>query len=379
MDSLTNKKILFVFPSLELGGAERQGLVLAEHLAAREQAQVEIWGLSGGQRVVDVCKDFSILTREVPFSIWTMRSKLALQLIRFAKKIRDQKFDIILPYVTQPNLVCYSIWQWTRAQACIWQQRDEGKDRGPSRLEQRAARMASGFISNSPGGVSFLTENMGIARERVHVVPNGIQLKSPIDDRRTWRGRLEISERELIATMVANLTTAKDHETLLRAWRIVIDSIHQPVVLVLAGRLDEGADRAKSLAFDLDLRDRVRFVGPVNDVAGLLHASDICVYSSVREGCPNGVLEGMAAGLPVVGTDIRGIRQAVGKDNFRFLAPASDAGALAQRIKELLQSPDLRDSFGTRNQQRIEAEFSPEQMCRSTVDLICQSAKRSKS
>jgi glycosyltransferase involved in cell wall biosynthesis len=150
-------------------------------------------------------------------------------------------------------------------------------------------------------------------------------------------------------------------------------------VLLLAGRLDQGADRAKSIAYDLNLGDRVKFIGSVKDISGLLNSTDLCVFCSNREGCPNGVLEAMAAGLPVVGTDISGIRQAVGESGFNFLSPKSDYQAFAQRILRLIDSTHLRVALGQQNRKRIETEFSTDKMCRSTVELIFKVARRSKS
>jgi glycosyltransferase involved in cell wall biosynthesis len=173
--------------------------------------------------------------------------------------------------------------------------------------------------------------------------------------------------------MVANLTHQKDHTTLLRAWRAVVDQSSDRTsapILLLAGYFGDAYDALRRLAQELRLGKTVRFLGQVHDISGLLSAIDIGVLSSPGEGSPNGVLECMAAGLPVVGTDIPGIREAVGPDGFPYLAPPDDADALAARILTLAADPAARARAGSANQRRIETTFTPAIMCAKMVRLM---------
>jgi glycosyltransferase involved in cell wall biosynthesis len=94
----------------------------------------------------------------------------------------------------------------------------------------------------------------------------------------------------------------------------------------------------------------------------LLAAVDVGVFSSRTEGCPNGVLECMAAGLAVAGTDIPGIREALGPEGLPFLAPPGDEERLAEAILDLAESPALRARAGAANRERIRREFTVEGM-----------------
>jgi len=141
-------------------------------------------------------------------------------------------------------------------------------------------------------------------------------------------------------------------------------------VLALAGRFGVAEKEIKALAYDLELGKSVRFLGAVKDVDGLLSASDLSAFSSQAEGCPNGVLEAMAAGLPVVATDIPGVRDALGSNATKFLAPIGDPFVLAQKIQLMIDNPTLRLEEGEKNRARVKKEFSIEQMCQSSVGLI---------
>jgi glycosyltransferase involved in cell wall biosynthesis len=111
----------------------------------------------------------------------------------------------------------------------------------------------------------------------------------------------------------------------------------------------------------LEIEGGVRFAGYVSDVAGLLRAVDIGVFSSRSEGCPNGVLECMAAGLAVVATDIEGVREVMGSSE--FLAPVGDAEAMARAILKLAADPAVCARIGAANKKRISENHDARRMC----------------
>ena len=80
---------------------------------------------------------------------------------------------------------------------------------------------------------------LGLAADRVRLVSNGVELPAPLESRAGWRRRLGLGERDFAACMVANLHRFKDHATLLRAWRSVVDAeagLGGRAVLLLAGK-----------------------------------------------------------------------------------------------------------------------------------------------
>ena len=126
----------------------------------------------------------------------------------------------------------------------------------------------------------------------------------------------------------------------------------------------------KALADELKIADHIYFLGSVKDITGLLSAVDFAVFSSINEGIPNGVLEPMAAGLAVTGTDIPGIRVALGDSMTIWLCPPNDKAFLAENILILAKSSNLRDSIGRLNIERVQKVFSVENMCQLTCNII---------
>jgi glycosyltransferase involved in cell wall biosynthesis len=351
-------------------------MLLARFLAEEEKAHVEVWGVLGVPgRVATLCEEYGIPWRLLPWPWADTRAERLKRLAKFAWTLRRARPDIILPYLIFPNVICGQVWRLTGARCCIWNQRDEGIGRMP-RAERRAARQVPLFISNSEAGANFLVEKLGASRERVRVIHNGVTLAQPQSERAAWRRQLALSEDTFAACMVANLTQYKDHDTLLRAWKPVVESLRaqgRDAVLLLAGRLDSSDSThhaVKALAYDLELGKSVRFLGQVLDLTGLLSAVEIGVFSSRSEGSPNGVLECMAAGLALAGTDIPGISEAVGPEGQPYLAPPVDAEALADRILRLASDAALRARLGAANRLRIETEFSPRHMCEQVAALM---------
>jgi glycosyltransferase involved in cell wall biosynthesis len=128
--------------------------------------------------------------------------------------------------------------------------------------------------------------------------------------------------------------------------------------LVLAG---DGPDRdwlLGQLAGRPVFRDRVRWLGPRDDVPGLLKSANILVHASLWEGMPNAVLEAMAARRPVVGTAVEGTEDLVVPGQTGWLVPARDPTALSQALLEAADDPERCRRYGEAARLRVEREFS---------------------
>lgn len=370
-------KVIFVFGNLELGGAERQGLILARFLKEEHKASVEIWGLSSeAGRLSRLCDEYGIPWRGVPFAWpcqWFMFHRQLRELVRFARYLRQAKPDIVLPYIYLPNIVCGLTWKFSGAKLCVWNQRDEGLLSTGNIWERIAVYLTPCFISNSITGKNFLVRRYQIDPEKILVIFNGIELTEAVSDRKTWRGVLGVNEDHFLACMVGNIHRYKDHSTLLHAWKKVLEgtrNLSPAPVLLLAGRFDDGEQELMDLASMLDLGSDIRFLGRVDDITGLLGAVDLYVHSSKSEGCPNAVIEAMGSALPVVATDIPGIREVIGRDKFRFLVPVGNSEAMADRMLEFYNDKAMQRAVGSDLKKRAEKKYNSKVMCQITVSVI---------
>ncbi len=381
--ALEGVRIIITMLDLELGGAERQALMLALYLKQQARANVEIWGLGANEGLLArICDDRGIPWRLLPMPWFTGRKDKVVNLTRLTLALRKAQPDVIMSYLTVPNVACGLVWRWTGAHVCIWNQRCVGVDRVGERAERSAVKRVPWFASNSEAGAEFLVNMLGAPRDRVRVVHNAVKLPAPQMNRQEWRRSLGLGDDILAVCMIANLTVNKDHVTMLHAWQRVIDRLNvagRSAVLLLAGRDTEGhLNKLKILAFDLGFGRSVRFLGQVKDVSGLLNASDLAVLSSRSESSPNGVLEPMAEGLAVAANDNPGIREALGPNGYQFLAPVEDPEALADRILRLALDDDLRAHTGAANKRRIEERYNAEITRKQATSLIVDALEASR-
>jgi len=371
MGALTDKKALFLFGDLEMGGAERQGLLLARYLQEQQGTLVQVWGLGAGiGPVAQQCEQWGIPWQAVPLH-WGLRRRLP-HLIRLAINLRQLRPDLLLSYTKVPNLAAALLWRHCGVRCCVWNQADAGLLLDSGLLHRYAVGQVEHYIANAESGQEFLISQYGLRAEQIRLIRNGIALASPQQDRAAWRQQLQIDQGAPVAVMVANLSNYKDHATLLQAWQQLLagwDSRELPV-LALAGRFDDQAAALQQQAELLGISRQVRFMGSVADISGLLQASDLLVHSSISEGIPNAVLEGMASGLAVAGSDIPGLREAVGPDGQPFLAPVQDSRALAELLRRLLTDETVRQQQGRLMRQRAEQQFGLERMCQESVAFL---------
>lgn len=349
----TPVRTLILLGTSGLGGAERQAVLLARHLAGDPRMRVTV-AAPGHGVVPDLCAAAGLPFLAVPaFESRRMAVCLA-RMLGAALRLRRARPDLLLPFTWPANILCGIFRRTTGASWALWNQRDAGIGRLVPGLERRAIAGCTGYAANSPPGVDFLTGTLGLDPQRVDLVPNVLALPPARLDRAGWRARLEIAGQRPAAVMLANLQRHKDHATLLRSWALLPPP--RPL-LILAGRPDDTASALRTLAAELGVADDVRWPGAVDDVAGLLSACDLGLFSSPSEGCPNGLIEAMGAGLPCVASDIPGIRFAA--PHGCLLVPAGDPAAFAAAIGRLLVDLPLRETL--RLQARSAAErFSPE-------------------
>jgi glycosyltransferase involved in cell wall biosynthesis len=220
-------------------------------------------------------------------------------------------------------------------------------------LERIAARWTDGLIVmngedlDRARRIGFVQgENLFL----VHGVGVDLAAYAPAEGlREAVRAELGLARGDLVVTCVAEFTPTKDHAQLLAAWPEVVRRIHQARLLLVGdGQLRVGIERtARERAIP-----NVGFLGFRRDVPALLAGTDVFVLPSRREGLPRSVLEALAAGVPVVATDVRGNRDLVEDGRNGFLVKVGDATGLAQALLTLLQDESLRTRMGVEGRAR---------------------------
>jgi glycosyltransferase involved in cell wall biosynthesis len=368
-------KTVILIPQFFREGTTKQAYLLARELKQRHGLDVEVWGLFFSGECVEEFEAAGVPTRVLNFRrpqcpvravrMWS----LAKRLLHIANEFRGARIDILLPFANWPNVIAGLTYRLAGVRLCIWGERSSGAARAG--MERLAVRQYHWFIANSTAGIDFLTGEMGVSPSRISYVANAVEEPRcpPGSD---WRDRLGIAPEQLLVLMVANLAHQRDHATLLHAWKIVQDAWHSNVkpMLILAGAIGDSFRDVQRFVRETRLESSVCFVGAVQDVTSLIDVSDLCVFSSRKEGMPNSVLEYMVAGKAVVATDLPGIRDALGTND--VLAPAENAEELASRIMDLLVDKTRRDTAGEANKARALSEFTVRGMAEKYLRIMDQ-------
>ncbi len=243
----------------------------------------------------------------------------------------------------------------------VWGVRDTVERTGISASE-RVALFAGGalsrrcdlLLSNSALALAQL-RGAGYRPRRAEVLRNGVEFPAWIDvlaERASWRATLGIPADAPVMLYVGSIHPAKDPGCLLRC----IEEVHRrvpDVVALRAGRapLPEEATRDAVALMSSPL---VRQLGEIRDVPSLMAVADVLVLTSRREGCPNVVLEAMAAGVPVVATDVGDVRAIVGDAG--SVCGVGDWTALGASVAGILSMPPAhRSALGERARSRVHA------------------------
>ncbi len=240
-------------------------------------------------------------------------------------------------------------------------------------LERAMARLSDTLVGVSEATVADLVRLRVAPAGKFRVVPLGLELdrltQLTPDLRTAERARLGVRDDDIVAVFMGRLVPIKRVDVLLDA---VATARAQgaPVVLVVVGGGEcEAALRAHAAAAQID--DAVRFVGYRADVEPLLAASDIAVLSSANEGTPVALIEAGAAGLPLVATDVGGVRDVVAEGTGTLVA-AGDAAGLGAAIAALAGDAERRGACGAAAQRHVLARYRAARLVHDVDELYCE-------
>ncbi len=150
---------------------------------------------------------------------------------------------------------------------------------------------------------------------------------------------------------VGRLTVQKGYDFLLEAMKLIVVQVPSAQLLIVGD--GELADELRARTAELGLGQAVHITGPRQDVEQLLAAMDLFVSSSLWEGLPTVILESMAAGVPVVATDVSGSRELIQEGSTGRLVPPGDAAALARGVVAMLGDWEQAQALAARARQHV--------------------------
>lgn len=345
---MSELRLAYLIDALNRAGAQTSLLRLARGLASRGYRQ-RVYCLNRRFH-----PDLLLELQPVAEMIFLGKAQLAagLGLLRLYRDWRAWRPHIVQTFLPASDLIGRAVARAARVPVIVTSIRARNVDK--SRLHLWLDRLtmpwAHRVVFNSRHVVEFSRQREGVHPEQVVVIPNGVP-----PPRRVWQP----ARRGLVGT-VGRLRPQKDLPTLLRAFQTVLQSLPAAELWIIG----EGELRPalEAQAARLGIAPRVQFLGERGDLPELLACLDVYAHPARFEGMPNAVMEALAAGLPVVATDVDGVRELIVHAQTGWLVPPGDAGALAAQLVYTLTHPDEARRVGAAAARRMAGHFTVEQM-----------------
>lgn len=236
-------------------------------------------------------------------------------------------------------------------------------------LSQMAARYTEVIVSVSEPLMIYLERDMGLGREKLALIHNGVDTESFRPDRRSevLRSRLGIDGAGILIGNVARLARVKNHTLLLDAFAILRRQIPQATLAIIGeGPLRQDLERQ---VVALDLESRVHLTGPADNMPQVYSDFDLFVLSSRFEGTSLSILEAMASGVCVVATAVGGNPDLLGDGQFGVLVDPDDPRGLATAMAELMHDSGRRRRLATAARAHVTRNYSELTMLQRYEDL----------
>jgi glycosyltransferase involved in cell wall biosynthesis len=240
-------------------------------------------------------------------------------------------------------------------------------------------RAVDGVVAISSGVADSLAA-AGVERERVTVIHSGVdceRFRPPTSEERAGaRSALGISAGEFLISAVGALEARKGHRYLIEAiGKLAAGGNPVKVKCLIAGQGSIYEILRREIAL-VRSADRIKLIGKIDDPRELLWASDVFAMPSLKEGLGVAALEAMASGLPIVASDVGGLREVIEHDRTGIIVPPENPAAIGSAIGRLMESAELRAQMGAAARARVVENYSMEKMSARTLALYRTTLKK---
>jgi len=368
--------ISFFIGMLNIGGAERQLVVLAKGLAECGH-RVSVFTIFPGGKNADELSQYPDVKLQ---SLWPNRSssqivrivQLIISPMILRKLVKDS--DAIYSMLEITNFIAWLATRFRKKPSLIWGIRSSNMEgHWKMALFDKLCALVSPTISlvvaNSYAGLECLLSR-GYNPQKHLVIPNGIDTDRFQFDgglRKKIRQEIGISSDQLLIGIVGRLNLMKDHQTFLSAAALVAKEIADVRFVCVGGGRDDYVKKLQEQSKTLGLDDRVFWLGEREDMRTIYSSLDMLVSSSYGEGFPNVIGEAMACGVPCVVTDVGDSAMIVGCSE--CVVPPRDPRKLADAIIAVAES-SYSSKLSVKYRKQIIENFSVGKMISSTAECF---------
>lgn len=339
-------RVLHILPSVQGYGAERQ---IIELLKSLESEQVE-------PLLATVYEPPDEVRSQLPFRVVSAarkgRSDVAFW-VRLVRAIRAAKPDVVHTHTHVGKYwgrlagIAAHVPHIVHTEHNPCDVRRNPAERVADAVLHRATCRVITFFSEQG---AFLSRNERLPASKIAVIPNGLQFDERTQtegDRRVARASLGIRNGDFALMLIGRMEFQKNQALALRALAALPAEVAKRCVLAFAGG---GRDepQLRALARELNVAERVRFLGYRHDVPHLLAGIDAVLMTSWFEGMPLALIEAMIAGTPIVSTPWTGSSDMLGNGRYGILAADFSAQSVARAVADMAEHPSMRQELARR-------------------------------
>jgi len=350
---MSKKKIIHLIQALDNGGCEN---MLLRTLPLLNDFEHKIITLHHKGELAEQFEQKNI-------SVVNINQKNLLDIfayLRLLSLIKKEKPNLIFTYLFHADFIGRLFLQIFTSIKIIPSLRTTYNHRKywPARLFEKLTKyFVKNYLANSESVKNFYVEKIGVKKEKIAVIHNGIDTDfyDTVKRNENLRENFGIKKEDIAIICVANLHINKGHRYLLEAFEEVYKE-NKKIKILLAGDGNEKENLLRQME-NYQSKNNILFLGKRDDVPQLLKISDIFVLPTLFEGMSNAIMEAMTCSLPIITTDIPENRELIENDEAGILIPTKNSADIQKNLSFLLQDETWRKNLGKNARRKIIEKF----------------------
>jgi len=364
------KTILHVFVSLGMGGAENLLLQILRRLDPSEYRSV-VCCIGDRKEIGSQIADLGVPLHE--FGLLKKGGFDYRIVSKLRQLMREEKVSLVHTHLYHANLYGRLAASCEGIPVIASVHNSYPRPRWHRHLVNRwLARKCSFVTVGSEQVYDDVMRLDGVPEEKLILIPNAVDVESKnLLSRDEARRLLGVGPETFLIGTVGRLEEQKGHKHLVEAMKL-LKKDHPTMKAIIVG---EGRQRCflENQIWELGLKDQVQLIGQRSDLADFFVGLDLFVMPSLWEGLALAMLSAMAAGVPVLATDVGGVRRALDEGKAGFILPAGDSERLAKEIEKALLDPEERFNRARAGFQRVRDHYSIQALVARLQELYAQS------
>jgi len=345
-------RVLFVLPQLDAGGSERVVFDLARNLDP-DEFEVFVASFHGGvlvEPLKTICNEVFIIEKKQGFDLYAM--------MKVAKIIKTNRIDTVNSHHYMPCFYSFLGAKVLNDKKLIYTEHSVPEVEMLTqcihgKIFHWMLHKINAVVGVSTAITEKFREKYPRHADKIHEILNGVDIEKfrEKNARNTIRSKWGLTQNHFVVGTVANFRKVKNHICLVRAAGILKDTHPQLRLLFVGTGFPGDAENSETevleLIRDLGLQDRVVLTGYQENIPQMLSAFDVFCLPSFSEGLPVSLLEAMAAGVPVIGSEVAGISEVISHGKTGLLFPSDEDKRLAILLEEIMSDPKNSTSLAT--------------------------------